>query len=951
MKSRLLFLLTLTSLVVSGCSHIKFEKPIEKDEYELVDEFLGETPVTFSNDIDTTPLTIDSGNPYTELTQSVYDFAPIKQANAVLSFTIVDKNADYNPPATPVSSINITQEDVAFYDNYNETYPFTSFNGGYGIATLTISPTVFSNVRRVYYLELKNDNLIFRGKDDGIRRLTFYTMNRGATGSEVEYNEDISYLEPAKVYYYDEDGYSPYFVYSEDPGLANGVTFRIRDPEIDKDNKDTLYGKIKSIQKNPNGAGYMVRYIPAKGDDVFKKLNVNESFRLDDTGFKPFDIGEMQQNVANGILHNPNMVTTMYGLLNAFHKDVRALGKGVIDWGTHIDIKINTNYDFNTEAFTLAITAAYTFYPEDHLTVTLQFGYKQTWTYDVSASVAIETAFIVPVGIDYTLKVVEDTQKEISFGILVSYDWAGEYDENRVKEECEAAIMNAYNSRSDWQKRSVFNGSGSTNTPGGTSYPIFEIACTALLPFEIYFAVNFYWEIIPTVEAVVKYASHTQRVDLCVSNEGGADPSSDSATKTTSSLSFTFMGKVHLEVGIRLALGIDVVGLYRFFHAEVFIDAYGAVDIQGYLYVDISWDEDQPVTPNLSMACKFEISVGLKVGVDIYLLFGGYTHEWPIVAVPLFGMQVSSPFQEFVEDASEMYVNEHDYDASKKQFNLSIGDRHLLAARTFNSESLLVEIKDIQYNDKEKAIYGAFVPEDVMFDYFYAFDPSKDVEVLSGELKSQLTLSEDGHVMLETLDNQDNFTAVLTVRVAKQVSLGSEPTKTITVHFTNNNRQEVTVDGKDFGSFVQGAVIQLPVPDPIKYKKFTGYSYKDKDGNTQYIVYDEDPSDPSVDPMDSLKYAVETYEETFMSIEFTSTWIDYYHWEVIFLDGFNNLIKKEMVLNGEDATAPGDAKRDFYMNNNPPDANHHYEFVGYDREFTNITGPTVVRALYKIVHN
>lgn len=158
--------------------------------------------------------------------------------------------------------------------------------------------------------------------------------------------------------------------------------------------------------------------------------------------------------------------------------------------------------------------------------------------------------------------------------------------------------------------------------------------------------------------------------------------------------------------------------------------------------------------------------------------------------------------------------------------------------------------------------------------------------------------------MLETLSDQDNFVAEITVRVTKQVSLGKEPTKKIIVHFTNNNRQEVIVDGKIFGSFVQGAVIQLPVPDPIKYKKFTGYSYVDKDGNTQHIDYEEEPSDPSVDPLDALKYTVETYEETFMSIEFTNTWIDYYHWEVIFLDGFNNLIKKEMVLNGEDATAP-----------------------------------------------
>ena len=70
-----------------------------------------------------------------------------------------------------------------------------------------------------------------------------------------------------------------------------------------------------------------------------------------------------------------------------------------------------------------------------------------------------------------------------------------------------------------------------------------------------------------------------------------------------------------------------------------------------------------------------------------------------------------------------------------------------------------------------------------------------------------------------------------------------------------------------------------------------------------------------------------------------------------FVDGFNNIIERQMVLDGEDATEPNEAKRDFYMNNNPPDDSHHYEFVCYDRELTNITGPTVIRAIYRIVNN
>ncbi len=939
MKKNLLLFISSLSLMLSACGVQEHHKEMTQSDFDALDNALNNTEIHASRDVDTTPLTIPNEDPYTDLTRSVIDFDDYLKSNADLSYTIVDKNMSHEIPYADESDLIITPTDVSLYDNRGRTYEFKQFNATTpGVAYISFSSSIFSR-KNIYYLELNNTNLKFEGKDDDINRLTFYTMNRGNdVNRDVSYKTDIIDIDSTKVYYYDEDGYSPYFVYSEILDLNKDDVFRIRNPQLENDDIDTTYGKFISINPNPNGAGFMVRYEPAKGADIYDSLSINDSKTLsEEDAVYYYNEGDMGEQLAQSIIHNPSVVTTVYGLMNYFGVEQEKFERSVVDWGSRIDIKFDTSYDMDTQAFTFGVSAGYTFYPEENLTITLKLSYKQTWRFDVTASVEIETEFFVPVGIDYTLKVVEDTQKEVSFGICVSYSYSGEYDEEKTEQDINEAVQQAFQNRDDWQKHSIFNGESGSTTPGGATYPIFKIVCTYFLPIEIYFDVEFYWELVPTLEAIIKYASHTQRVDVCVSSDDGADTSSDSGTKTNSDLSFTFIGKVHFEVGFRVSIGVDLIGLYKFFHVEFYFKIYGAIDILGYLFMDISWNDDLPPSLNVQGGCKFEISVGLKVGFDLYLLFGGYTHEFPIVAVVLFGAQVSNPFQKFVNDTEEIYIHQNDYDSTSKQFNLTLGQRHLLAARVFNPDTFSVDIKDMEYNDKVKAVYGAFVSEDVEFNVFKL----QSIEAYGDStLPDSFGLSTDGHMTLDTVSGQDNFDAVIKIEVNSAVTFGEEPVKTIIVHFVNSDRQKIYIDDELLGSFVNGAVIQLPVPDPIRYMKFTGYECMDG----LFIAYDETKPE-------EFKYTINTYEGMIDMMVMESKWVDYYHWEVYFMDGFNNLIEKQMVLNGENAVEPDEATRDRYMIANPPDDSHHYEFVMYDHSLENISGPTVIRALYRIVSN
>ena len=941
MKKRFFLLVALGAMLVSSCGFHETHTAITEDGYDLVDEALDLMEVNVDRDIDTTPLTIEQENPYTDLTQSLYDFDDYKNQNSDLIFTVVDKNAIREAPNALVSDLHVTADMVSLYDNRGHTFEFKTFVEGDGQATFSFSSSIFDR-HNVYYLELKNDRLVFQGKDDDIRTLTFYTMNRGLQeGKTVDYKDDIVDLDSTKVYYYDEDGYSPYFVYKEALDLEPGTTFRLRHPDLQEDDIETVYGKIISINVNANGAGFLVRYNPAKGEDIFTSLSIfdQRSLSEDDRVIYYNTDDSFEDQVANAIIHNPSTVLTVYALFNAFGVEEEAYRKSVIDWGSRIDVSVNTSYDISANAFTLAVGASYTFYPTNNLTITLKFSYKQTWSFDVTASVSIETEFLIPVGIDYTFKVVEDTQKEIYFGMCLSYDHAGEYDEKKTEESINKALMDAFNDRSDWQKRSVFKGEEASATKGGAVYPLFKIICTYFLPIEIYFEIDFYWEIVPTLEIIIKYTSHTQRVDLCVSDSGGSKPSSDSATKTNSALSFAIIGKVHLEVGVRVSLGVDIIGLYKFFHVEVYLTIYGAIDFEGYFVADLSWNDGQPVSANLQLGCKFEISCGLKVGFDLYLLFGGYNHEFPIVGVVLFGVEAAFPVQEFTNPVEDCYLTNTDYNESKNYFNLTLGERHLLGARVFNSSTFQVEIKDMEYDDYVNAMYGAFVPNDIKKQIFNV----RSITVKEGELKSNLEVSSDGHITMQTIAGQDNFVAEIVIEVNSSCTMASDLTKTIVVHFDNNDRQSIKIDDKNYGSFVDGAIVKLPVPDSIRYKKFIGYYYKNKDGAMINIDYDEAKPEEFI-------YEVDTTGD-FRNCSLVSRWIDYYHWEVYFMDGLNNLIEKQMVFYGEDAVEPNAEKRDHYMNQNPPDENHHYEFVGWDQPFTNISGPTVIRAKYRIVAN
>jgi hypothetical protein len=127
--------------------------------------------------------------------------------------------------------------------------------------------------------------------------------------------------------------------------------------------------------------------------------------------------------------------------------------------------------------------------------------------------------------------------------------------------------------------------------------------------------------------------------------------------------------------------------------------------------------------------------------------------------------------------------------------------------------------------------------------------------------------------------------------------------------------------------------MQLPVGVAPRYMKFVGW----KNETTEEITY--------YDGTDASRTYHVPNELDLQPVTFELLYIDYYYWNVCWVDGFGNIVKVEDVYNNESATPPDAATRDQYMVSE--DENYEYVFVGWDKEYSSITQNTVIRGLYE----
>ncbi len=921
MKKKILMLLFSSSLLISSCAfpHSNNDDGLTyEEERELVEESLAGVPIEVEEyDGDLTPLTIVKGVEC-EATKSLYEF---KRGDENQYLTVISPLQEYSPKA---SDLKLVDED----DNEIPTELVSSSNGE---AKYLIPVSSFDEDHQ-YHAKLENDNLKFAAKDESIRELTYYSLdvndsNRVHTvdRSDTQFiNHDIR-----NVQYFDVDAFGAYFIYDGEFSAAVDQYFRISDLSIDKDNRETVYGKVTSISPNPNGSGQFIRYNPCQGEDLYKNLDVNDSITVNENNVE-YESYASQQNTAHQLgeyfLAHEDVVTAMYGLFHHFDIKPHQYRSSIIDWASSLKVSFNLNFDGSTFTWGCSITLDLT--PQENLSIKLSLSYKQTTTYDISASLKIKWKWFIPTGVKYELKVEEDDTKEVKFKIAISTNLCP-VQEDKIREGIENDLREAMTQ--DSAVRSKFKGDSPTSTADGKSYPLFRFDCYYFFPLDIRFEIDFYWKLQITVECDLTYTSHTHRTDVSINNNKGCDPHSETQTQKDKNLSLAFLGTFHAEVGISASLGVGISGLYKFFHAEIFIKAFGAVDAQGYLISDLSWGSSQELIISEHAGGKFEISAGVKWGVDVALLFGGFTSEWPIAKTILLGFCNDNCIDAFESTEDTVEVTNADYrDDPDNPIVINLDDYHLLGVRVFDSKNMTSSFQDLKHDDGTKIRYGAFI-DDYSNNYF-------NIELIQG---SEYINYSDYKFSIKSITAIPEFTAKVKVTVNDDTASGpGEISKIINIHFKNNNKQKIYVQdpGQNpeyIGDYLMGTDMKLPVGIAPRYKKFTGW----KNLTTEEIIpYDE--TDPNTGT-----YHVPGDDLHLQPVTFEFQYIDYYYWNVVFVDGLGNIVKIEDVYDKEAAHAPEAEIRDQYMVSEDP--NYEYVFIGWDASYDSITQNTVIRGTYE----
>ena len=933
-------LLILSVFLLAGCANIKPEQNTYTDEEinNMIEEAMEEAPIeVLPYEEDLSPMVL-LDNIEQETAESLVKF---NKGDADQFVTVVDSNYHFaEGPYLSYGEYTPTESDVVLVDENENHINLEAISKSDGKVTYRVPVSEFEE-NHGYHVQLKNEQVKFSNKDQSIRQLTYYSLNVTDTNRKhdvIRHNETIKTFDINNVDYFDVDAYGAYFIYKDvfdiNPEIEDekGMKFRIADLDIEKDNDNTVYGKLVSTQKNPNGAGYLVRYEPCKANDLYENLNINDSIVIDannaDITLAGND-GNFGETLGRAFATHPDTVTTIRGIANSYNIDPEHLKASVLDWASMIQISFDFGWDDSTSTFNWGATATLTINPEDNITVTLKLSYKQTIRFTVTASLSIEYWLFVPTGISYKLEVKEDDTKEVKFGVQISTNLAP-YDEDKIKESIENDILDAF--KNDVDVKSKFKGDDGTATSDGRSYPLIRVDCYYFWPADIRFEIDFYWKCQLTLEMSVKYTSHSQRVDVSLSNSKGCDPHSESKAVNDKSVEFNFMGTFHVEVGLKISLGIGIAGFYRFFHAEIYISAYGAVDAEGFLIVGITWSDTQPVAINGNVGGKFEVSLGVKWGVDIYLLFGGFKFEWPIAKLVLLGFANESAINEFVDKESTLEITNEDYSDDGKWINLD--DYHFLGVSIFNAKTFAGDFADMKHDDTYSTSYGAFL--DDSNDPYFSFELTKGSEYVEFQ---------NYQLRIKDIVGIEEFDAEVTVRVNPRLSCADieDVTKVIKIHFTNNLKQEVKVKNYDgtiesVGTYVVGIECKLPVPQAPRYKKFVGW-YNTKTAVT--IAYD--PNDPTCGRYTPSKAEVESGTT---SVTFEYIFEDDYTWLVTWVDGLGNVVKTEQVQFGHAATPPEASVRDQYMTS--PIPGYEYVFTGYDKDYSNIQENTVIRAQYEL---
>ena len=780
---------------------------------------------------------------------------------------------------------------------------------------------------RVYQIAINNAPfLCFENKDSSIRTLTLEIEDDPT--EETTYNEktrktNITEVNLNKVSNknINKENATCTFEYAGvfPSNLHKGDIFYVTGSE--PNDKLDFYGAFDS-KESVAGGKEIVTYTVPSIEDIYDSLRIKDvkDVNLEDDAELTLDDEVArrtfkQSSLARGIAR---------AALPLVDNDLNAITSIM----SNFQIKVNINMINNrlTMKFTAGIYN-YKVSQSKSTYITIEFGYEKITDYKVDVDVSIETKWIVPIGVNYKIKCLEDTQ-EIFF-LKATVTIGLKPDTPKDKKDWTDSVINEIDhiQKGDAASAlSVFKDKeAQASTSGGkTTWPLLIVDVYAFSPISFRLRIDFYIDAGFQAMMCFQQETHSKKVDFCFTNESGAAEDADNTITKSSNWSVAFAGNIHIEIGFRASFSFSILGLHDYLHAEAYAELYINASVSGMLLADISF-EDTSTEFSGYICIDLAVTVGMRVGLDFKILFVSENVQKTLWFYYLLRVLYENSMEHWSTAADTEIIMEHQ--------TMNINETNVLWFNCFNSVTMGFEDNKFKGEQTISPFSGILVPQafiDWTSTHLFKYEVLDHTEYIS--------INENG-VLHASNDAPTEFDA--TIRIGISNWGGTVSDRDITVHFHDSDAREIYMSyagghlnpgsGWDrmvslLGEYRTTHSFTFPKADERRAFNFDNYAIM-VDGNDIGRVFHEG---------DTIAMSQIPAGNT---IEVVAWYVDKESYDVNFYDGKGNLVYEDTVYEGETATAPYAAMRDRYMGND-------YTFIGWDRKLDDITADTDIHGIY-----
>ena len=566
--------------------------------------------------------------------------------------------------------------------------------------------------------------------------------------------------------------------------------------------------------------------------------------------------------------------------------------------------------------------------------ITVDFGYEKITDYKIDFDLKVRTKWIIPVGVDYKIKCIEETQEIFFLKSCITIAVLPEKPAD--KQDFTDAILKEIDAIKEDKNASAISCLGkdpqakAASSGSKTCWPLLIVDVYYFSPLSIRFKIDFYIDC--GFQAMMSYQTetHSKKVDFCWSNMSGANEDAQNTITKTSNWYIAFAGNFHFEVGLRISLSFSVLGLHDFLHAEAYAEFFINASVSGLLVADISFTD---TTTEFSgyITIDLAVTIGMRVGIDFKFLFVSENIQKTLWFFYLFRMMY--------ENAMEHWSTIADPEINMDKQTLNINETNVLVFNCFNSVTMGFEEKKFKGGDKTSIFSGVLIP-----DSFIEWTSSHifTYEVL--DHPEYLTCDENGVLHVKD-DAPAQFDARLKIKISNWAGFVED--RIIPVHFHDADAHEVYISyaGGHYnpGSGYQQKVRYLTelrqnqtliVPEAPKREGFRFENYE--------IYLDDGELEPT--PTNIMLNPGDTFTMTYdYTVELVAWYTDLDKYTVTFYDGEGNLVYTDIVYEGEEATAPYPAMRDRFMDTSK------YSFICWNRALDDIKANTKIYGIYMAI--